>query len=210
MYQYHDRAPAYMRLDRTSGKKPAPSTKGSKKNCTASVYVNNDVEGQARNVCVCERELWTLLFQLEPKEFMRRTQNDKDGKEGIAVNVKGVQPLHLLFDVGTTGGRRQVSIGNFSTNGGQDTTQPEPVPDDGIEDKAEGAGEGNAKGDRVGHGGNAQKESLEGDKGRVVAGPVIFGLFAVIGSFVDDLGACTEEGFHLIQGGLDVHLPHIG
>ena len=40
MYQYHDKAPAYIKFDKASGSNPSPKTNGSKKNCTPSVRAN--------------------------------------------------------------------------------------------------------------------------------------------------------------------------
>jgi hypothetical protein len=43
------------------------------------------------------------------------------------VNVKGVEPLHLLSYVRTAGLRCQVSVRNLSANGRQDAPEAEPI-----------------------------------------------------------------------------------
>jgi hypothetical protein len=43
------------------------------------------------------------------------------------VNVKGVEPLHLLSYVRTAGLRCQVSVRNLSANGRQNAPEAEPI-----------------------------------------------------------------------------------
>mmetsp|Transcript_32202 Transcript_32202/g.67124 ORF Transcript_32202/g.67124 Transcript_32202/m.67124 type:complete len:202 (+) Transcript_32202:408-1013(+) len=129
------------------------------------------------------------------------------------MNVKGIQPFHLLSYMTGTGCRllsHQLSIGNFSTQGGQGKTHTQPIPYHCVQQEGNGTRDGNSKSNRIRHSSNDQKDALQEQKGGIVTRPMIFGLFAIIGCFVYHLGTRTQERLHLVQRRLHVHLAQIG
>jgi hypothetical protein len=138
------------------------------------------------------------------------TQYDKQWKECIAVYVKSVEPFHLLTDMTAGLMTRQVSVGNFSTRRRQQETHAQPIPSHGTNQKGNRHGNRAAKGNGVRDTRHHQKDELQNTKGRIVTGPMILGLFSVIGHFIDRMGTRhTQESAHLIQGALNIHLSNI-
>ena len=139
---------------------------------------------------------------------MDAVYNDKERKEGIAVYIKRVEPLHGLLDVRPSDAG-QMPVGNLLPDRGQDGPDADEVDQHGLDGEAQDRRQKislrRSERHAVGNRGHEEQRRLDGREGRVVPGPMVLGLFPIIRGLVNALRLQTEEGPHLIQGRLDVH-----
>ena len=126
------------------------------------------------------------------------TKQRKQRKEGIAMNVKGIQPLHRLPDMRRALHNSQMPVGDLPQNRRHNHSTHKPIPKDGMNQKRQGSSERYPKGHTVGNAGNKQKRSLQAHKGRVIPGPMVLGLFSIVCRLVYGLWAARNQGAHLI------------
>lgn len=139
------------------------------------------------------------------------TQENEQRHKGVAVHVEGVQPLHVLFHVTRAPlGRHQVLVGEPATRAGHHHPHSQPVQHHALRDEArDRRPRRDAKGHPVREARRAEHRDLEAGEGRVVAGPVVLRLLSVVRHPVHPLGVEGEEGPHLVDGALEVHLPEV-
>lgn len=126
------------------------------------------------------------------------------------MNIKGVQPFHLLPNVNRARlVECQMSVRDFSARRGYQQAHGQPIPKYRSEHKRNDTHNLDAKGYRVGNTGDDQEDYLQSDKGRIVPGPVILCLLPVVCRLVDNLRTCRQKSFHLVQSTLNVHLSHV-
>lgn len=127
------------------------------------------------------------------------------------MNVKGVEPFHLLPLHMLRGivVLQQISIGQFPEQRRHENTTYQIVPYNGRQEEGERPQERGLKGNGVREGGQEEKGDLHQTKGGIVAVPMILGLFAIIGRLVNGLRPSREQCLHLVQCGLQIHLPYI-
>mmetsp|Transcript_5486 Transcript_5486/g.14881 ORF Transcript_5486/g.14881 Transcript_5486/m.14881 type:complete len:241 (+) Transcript_5486:374-1096(+) len=142
-------------------------------------------------------------------EELDSVKQDEDGKEGVAMNIKGVEPFHALPDVIGRSFRGEMAVGDLATDGGNEEAGAQPIEEYGVEEEAEAFQYGRLEADAVGYAGDDEEDALQGDESRVIAGPVVLGAFPVVAGLVDDVRSGAQEGLHLIQRRLDVHLAHV-
>ena len=139
MYQYHEKAAAYNVLDNKNASRLLPRISGSKKNWTPSV-VENVTKGIVREGNVGEQlyrvpkhhgvhdhttqQTPTTSFLLSLFIIVTHslTQKTKEWKEGIAVNIKCIQPLHTLFDMTVGLMDTKMTVGQFPSNSSHNST----------------------------------------------------------------------------------------
>mmetsp|Transcript_20305 Transcript_20305/g.41826 ORF Transcript_20305/g.41826 Transcript_20305/m.41826 type:complete len:256 (-) Transcript_20305:85-852(-) len=143
------------------------------------------------------------------KEKLDAVEKTKDRKEGIAVNIKGIEPLDRLPDVTVGFCVCQVSIGDFPSRRGHKESQSQPIEKNRIEQKGNPLTDGRPETDGIGNARNNQKNNFQSGKGGVVSGPVVLGLFSIVGRLVDNVRSRRQERLHLVESTLYVHLFNV-
>ena len=142
------------------------------------------------------------------EEELDAVHHDEEGKECIAMDVKGIQPLHGLLHMRPSDGG-QMPIGNLLPNRGHDGTDAEKIYQHTLDGEPHNRREeiplSGSERHAVRQARHEEQPHLHDGKGRIVPGPVILGLFAIIGRLVNALRLQTEEGPALVQCRLKVH-----
>mmetsp|Transcript_31841 Transcript_31841/g.101299 ORF Transcript_31841/g.101299 Transcript_31841/m.101299 type:complete len:290 (+) Transcript_31841:1801-2670(+) len=147
--------------------------------------------------------------QQRQQEELQHVQQQEEREEGVAVDVEGVEPLHLLCH-GVCVGLQEVSVGDEPADGGDGDAEEEPVHDDAVHDEAQVAADAaHVEGDAVGERGEHEESHLRDGEGRVVARPLVLHLLAVEVGLVNAVGVARRQGQHLVERGLEVHLPKV-
>ena len=142
------------------------------------------------------------------EEELYTVHHDKEREESIAMYVKGIQPLHGLLHVRPSDGG-QVPIGDLLPHRGHDGPDADKVDqhrfDGESHDRREEVSLGRPERHAVRQARHEEQADLHDGEGRVVPGPVILGLLAIVRRLVDALRLQPEEGPALVQRRLKVH-----
>lgn len=128
------------------------------------------------------------------------------------MHVKRIHPLHRLPHMIHTRRNDQKLIRDGSSHGGNNHTKQCKVDKDTVEPKVQRGGN-----ESVTPKHNAVRKTRDGQEGYlycdecwIISRPVILRLFAVVRHLVHFLYLRgDQEGFHLVQCGLDVHLRQV-
>ena len=136
------------------------------------------------------------------EEELDTVHHDKEGKECVAMYVKGIQPLHGLLHVRPSDGG-QMPIGNLLPDRGHDGSDADKINKHRLDGESHNRREEiplcRSECHAVRQTCHEEQANLHDGKGRVVPGPVILGLFAIIRRLVNALRLQTEEGPALIE-----------